>query len=119
MTMFKIFVPVLMVASMASAEASGFDCEAPKLPERSTSNEGVRRVQKQVRIWHRCYKAQAASGQVTADAERMRAEVDSDIVRWLENTRATSRSHAGPLGSIERERRTFLRESPRTTPILR
>ncbi|WP_147373876.1 hypothetical protein [Massilia cavernae] len=110
--MFKILVPVLMAASMASAAASSFDCVPPELPERSISNESVRRVQKKIKVWHRCYASHLVNGHASPDAEKLNLEVDLSVRKWLENTRVCSRNRADILASIERDRRTFLRESP-------
>jgi hypothetical protein len=119
MTMSKILVSVLMTAGIASAQASSFDCIAPELPERSMSNESVRRAQKQIRQWRNCYASFNAGGRFEGDAARLNVEVDINIQRWLDNTRAHSRGYADILSSIERDRRTFLRDSPRTYQILR
>ena len=119
MTMFKIFVPVLMVAIMAPAAASSFDCVQPELPARSTSNESVRRVQKKIKVWDNCFAGHTVNGYAAPDAEKLNLEVHASVRAWLENTRAYSRGHAEILAGIERDRRTFLRESPRTQQALR
>ena len=104
-----LLAPLLLAAGMAPALASGFDCVQPSLPERSTTNESVRRVQKQIRAWYACYSDFAATGQATRDAERVGAEVDADIGRWLENTRAYSKQNRSHLAHFERERSKSLR----------
>lgn len=104
-----LLAPLLLTAGMAPALASSFDCVQPSLPERSTTNESVRRVQKQVRAWYACYSDFAATGETTRDAERVAADVDADIGRWLENTRAYSKQNRSYLAHFEAQRSKSLR----------
>ena len=96
---------------VAPAMASSFDCVAPELPERSVTRESVHRVQKQIKTWRACYADQEASGNATADAQKLNAEVDADIQKWMDGTRLSSRNSASSavLAQIERERIHYLR----------
>ena len=102
-----------LALALASAPvmASSFDCVAPELPERSVTREGVHRVQKQIKTWRACYAGQEASGNATADAQKVNAEVDADIQKWMDGTRLSSRGSASSavLAQIEQERIRYLR----------
>lgn len=108
----RLTLATLMLASAAApALASSFDCVAPEFPHRSITSEGVHRVQKQIKSWRDCYASQEAAGQVTADAQKLNAEVDADIQKWIDATRAASRNStsAAVLAHIENERARYLR----------
>ena len=112
MKAFLTLVTVVLAAATAPVLASGFDCVAPEFPHKSTSNESVRRVQKQINSWRTCYAEQGAVGHTPQDAQKLNAEVDAGIQKWLEATRAaTGRNSvsAGTLAMIERERTDYLR----------
>lgn len=105
-------VTVVLALATAPVLASGFDCVAPEFPQKSTSNEGVRRVQKQINSWRTCYAGQDAVGHATQDAQKLNAEVDAGIQKWIDATRAASARSAvspGTLAAIERERTDYLR----------
>lgn len=102
----------LLATCAAPALASGFDCIAPEFPQRSTSNESARRVQKQVKLWRACYAGHDLAGQANADAQKLNAEVETGLQNWMDATRlASSRSGANEatLAHIERERTLYLR----------
>lgn len=102
----------LMLASAAApAQATSFDCVAPDLPDRSITNQGVQRVQKKIKTWRDCYASQEAAGHVTADAQKLNAEVDAGIQKWIDATRAVSRNPASAavIAHIEHERARYLR----------
>lgn len=104
-------VPFVLALAAAPAMASSFDCVAPELPDRSVTREGVHRVQKQIRTWRACYADQEASGNATTDAQKLNAEVDADIQKWMDGTRLASRNPASSavLAQIEQERMRYMR----------
>ncbi|NML61245.1 hypothetical protein HHL21_09165 [Massilia sp. RP-1-19] len=102
----------MLALADAPALASGFDCVAPEFPQKSTSNESVRRVQKKINSWRACYAEQGAVGPATQDAQKLNAEVDAGLQKWIDATRAASGRNsvsAGTLATIERERTDYLR----------
>lgn len=101
----------LMLALAAPAQATSFDCVALELPDRSITNQGVHRVQKKIKTWRDCYARQEAAGHVTADAQKLNAEVDADIQKWIDATRAVLRNpaNAAVIAHIEHERARYLR----------
>lgn len=112
MNLFPTLVAAVLAAATAPALASGFDCVAPEFPQKSTSNEGVRKVQKKINSWRACYAEQDAVGHATQDAQKLNAEVDAGIQKWLDATRAANGRNAvsaGTLLTIERERTDYLR----------
>jgi hypothetical protein len=106
-----VLVRLALTLAAAPAMASSFDCVAPDLPERSVTREGVHRVQKQIKTWRACYAGQEAAGNATADAQKLNAEIDADIQKWMDGTRLASRSSASSavLAQIEQERMRYLR----------
>lgn len=103
---------VVLATCAGPVLASGFDCVAPEFPQRSTSKESVRRVQKQVKSWRACYAGQDLAGQTNADAQKLNAEVETALERWMEATRSASARNAANLATlahIERERTLYLR----------
>jgi hypothetical protein len=89
-----------------SATAASFDCPVPAFPSVSTSSEGVRRVERQVKAWRTCYEANRAEHK-RIEVTRMNDEVDAALEKWLASTRYYSRSMAvgaGTLSRIERDR---------------
>ena len=112
MNLFPTLVAVLLAAATGPALASSFDCVPPEFPQKSTSNESLRRVQKQINSWRACYAEQGAVGHTPHDAQKLNAEVDAGIQKWIDATRAaTGRNSvsAGTLAAIERERTDYLR----------
>ena len=99
-----------LACASAPALASSFDCVAPDIPSRSVTREGVHRVQKQIKHWRACYAVQDASGQVGADAQKLDAQVDADIQKWMDATRSASSNpaNAAVLAHIERERIRYM-----------
>ena len=100
------------LALVAVALASGFDCVQPEFPQRSNSTDSVRQVQKQVRSWRTCYAGYGAIRYASQDAQRLNAEVDAGLQRWLDATRATAGRRAVSavaLADVERERLDYLR----------
>jgi hypothetical protein len=83
----KISLPffLLLACLAASAQAASFDCVAPVFPDHSTSNEGVRRIEKQVRQWRACNVAHRSE---SVDVDRLNAEVDASLAKWIAATRA-------------------------------
>jgi len=100
----------MLVCASAPALASSFDCIAPEIPSRSVTREGVHRVQKQIKTWRACYAGQEASGRAGSDAQRLDAEVDAEIQKWMDATRLASSSpaNAAVLAHIERERIRYM-----------
>jgi hypothetical protein len=80
---------LLLCAIAVQAQAASFDCVAPVFPPVSTSSEGVRRVEKQVRQWRACTEAHRAQMGLM-EVERLRAEVDLGLAKWIASTRAYS-----------------------------
>lgn len=115
MNVFLTLARVVLAAATAPALAASFDCVQPDFPQKSTSNESVRRVHKQINSWRACYAEQGAVGQATQDAQKLNAEVDAGIQKWIDATRAATRRNsvsAGTLATIERERADYLRSVP-------
>lgn len=112
MKVFLALVAVALASCAAPVLASGFDCVPPEFPQRSTSAENVRQVQKQIRSWRTCYVGHGAIGYATQDAQKLNAEVDAALQKWLDATRASAGRHAvaaAALADIERERTDYLR----------
>ena len=85
---------LMLAFNAASAQAASFDCVAPDFPAQSTSSEGVRRVEKQVRQWRAC-KASHRLEMSSAEVERLSTEVDTRLAKWIASTRAYSNGHSG------------------------
>ncbi len=83
----------MLAFGAGSAQAVSFDCVAPEFPAQSTSEEGVRRVEKQVRQWRAC-KAAHRTEMGSADVERINTEVDAGLAKWIASTRASSNGQA-------------------------
>ena len=84
---------VMLAFGSAPAQAASFDCVEPDFPAQSTSSEGVRRVEKQVRQWRAC-KASHRSEMGSAEVERLSTEVDARLAKWIASTRAYSNRQA-------------------------
>lgn len=76
-----------LLAGAAPAQAASFDCVAPVFPAHSTSKEGVRRIEKQVRQWRACNAAHR-SGVEAVQVDRLNTEVDAGLAKWIAATRA-------------------------------
>ena len=92
--------------AFASTEEPVYDCVAPEIPGYSTSNEGVRRVEKLVREWRACNVERAA----LIDAARLvklNEDVDLKLEKWLLATRGYASGqieHQTTLTRIERDK---------------
>lgn len=95
---------LLLVAGAGTAQAAGFDCVAPVFPEHSTSQEGVRRVERQVRAWRACTSAYRASAE-SVQVDRLNGEVDASLAKWIAATRSYSNGHSqNMLTEMERQK---------------
>lgn len=114
----SLFIFLILVFGAGSAQAASFDCVAPVFPDHSTSKEGVRRVEKQVREWRACSAAQRASAK-SVQVDRLNTEVDANLSKWITATRAYSHgSSRNALTQMERERveyGTWMRGSSQST----
>jgi hypothetical protein len=102
----SLTVILACVLGAGQAQAASFDCVAPVFPAQSTSKEGVRRVEKAVRQWRACKAAHAAEP-ATVDVDRLDAEVDASLAKWLAATRAYSSGQfngQAVLAQFEREK---------------
>lgn len=102
----------LLVTCAPPVLASGFDCVAPEFPQRSSSTESARRIQKQVQSWRSCYSGYEVSGTANADAQKLNAQVETELEKWIAATRLASGrnpANAAVLSHIERERTYYLR----------
>ena len=89
----------VLACGAASAQAATFDCVAPVFPDHSTSNEGVHRVDKQVKQWRDCYQAYLATP-AAADVSQRNAEVESQRARWIASTQGYSNGQAVSQDSL-------------------
>lgn len=85
---------LVLAFGAAPARSASFDCVAPEFPAQSTSAEGVRRVEKQVRQWRACKAAHRAE-MGSAEVERLNAEVDVKLAKWIASTRAHASGQGG------------------------
>lgn len=83
----SLSICLLLLACANTAQAASFDCVAPVFPAHSTSKEGVRRIEKQVRQWRAC-NATHRSGMVAVQVDRLNTEVEAGMVKWIAATRA-------------------------------
>lgn len=107
----KTSLPLLLVLAGAavSAQAASYDCVAPVFPDHSTSNEGVRRIEKQVKQWRACKDSQRAEMD-TLEAERLNAEVEASLGKWIAATRAYSKGQfkgGNTLTQMERDKTDY------------
>jgi hypothetical protein len=101
-TLLSIFL--LFVVGAGTAQAASFDCVAPVFPEYSTSKEGVRRIERQVREWRACNAAHRAGGE-SVQVDRLNSEVDANLAKWITATRAYSNGNShNMLTEMEREK---------------
>lgn len=92
--------------AFASAEEPVYDCVAPEFPGYSTSNEGVRRVEKLVREWRACNVERAALIDA-AKLVKLNEDVDLKLEKWLLATRgyvSGQVEHQTMLTRIERDK---------------
>lgn len=105
----KVLTLVALFASagaMASPQEPVYDCVAPEFPSYSTSNEGVRRVEKQVRQWRACNVERAALIDA-AKLVKLNEDVDLRLEKWLLATRGYASGqveHQKTLTRIERDK---------------
>lgn len=100
---------LVLACAAASAQAASYDCVAPVFPDHSTSNEGVRRIEKQVKQWRACKDSQRAEMD-TLEAERLNAEVEASLGKWINATRAYSKGQLngrGTLTQMERDKADY------------
>ncbi len=88
-----------LACGASSAQAATFDCVAPVFPDHSTSNEGVRRVDKQVKQWRACYQAYLATP-AAADVSQRSADVEANRARWIASTQRYSNGQAVSQDSL-------------------
>ena len=101
-TTLSIFL--VFVAGAGSAQAASFDCVAPDFPVHSTSSEGVRRIERQVREWRTCTAAHRAGGEAV-QVDRLNSEVDANLAKWIAATRSYSNGHSdNMLTEMERQK---------------
>lgn len=76
----------VLACAATSVRAASFDCVAPVFPDHSTTSDGVRRVEKDVRQWRACNAAHR--GQVdTLEVDRIKADVELSLHKWIVSTR--------------------------------
>jgi hypothetical protein len=88
----------------ASAQVAPFDCVAPVFPDHANSNEGVRRIDKQVKKWRACYQAYSAQPDAP-DMSRLDAEVDANYSKWARSTQGYSNGQATSQDAMSRTER--------------
>jgi hypothetical protein len=104
----KTSLPVFLFLVFAAApvQAASFDCVAPVFPGHSTSSDGVRKIEKEVRQWRACNAAhRSRTGAVEVD--RLNTEVDASLAKWIAATRAYSNGQFNShdkLTEMEREK---------------
>lgn len=97
----------LLLSTGAAAHAGAAECALPLLPAQSVSDEGVRRVEKQVLEFRKCQAQQPGD----AASARAAAGVESAYAKWAANTRMVARGQlAGSMtqSSMERDQREHL-----------
>ena len=102
----KFILPVFFVLACGSAsvQAATFDCVAPVFPDHSNSNEGVRRIDKQVKKWRLCYQAYSAQADAP-DMSALNAEVDANLARWTASTQGYSNGQGASQDNLTRTER--------------
>jgi hypothetical protein len=90
---------LVLACASASAQAASYDCVAPVFPDHSTSNEGVRRIEKQVKQWRACKDSHRAEMD-TLEADRLNAEVEANLGKWIAATRAYSKGQFNGRGTL-------------------
>ncbi|MES2320072.1 MAG: hypothetical protein V4631_21555 [Pseudomonadota bacterium] len=115
----KITLSILFVLACCatSVQAATFDCVAPVFPGNSTSNEGVRRVEKQVKKWRACYDAYRVTPGAT-DVSKLDAEVNANLAKWTAATRAYSNGQGNSQNIANRAENT-MPVSPRAAALER
>ncbi len=105
MPLVRFIVPLAFGACVLSAQAASFDCVAPVFPHFSSTGEGARRVDKQVKSWRKCH-AEYRTEQNWVEVARMNAEVEAGFEKWLAATRlywARQSATAQGMSRLERE----------------
>jgi hypothetical protein len=90
-----------LACGAASAQVAPFNCVAPVFPDHSNSNEGVRRVDKQVKKWRACYQAYRAQPDAP-DMSTLDAEVDANHARWVRATQGYSNGQGTTQDAMSR-----------------
>lgn len=104
----------LLLSIGASGHAAAAACSAPLFPAQSVSDEGVRRVEKQVVQFRKCQAQQPAD----AASARASADVEAGYAKWAAATSVYAKGQlAGSLAqsSMERDQREHL--ASRTAPM--
>lgn len=103
-----LFPALALLLTVGAAQAAHGHCAIPVFPLHSTSDEGVRRVERQVNQWRQCQAARAAV-QDPAVAAQQDIDLDAAIQKWASATRLHAHgrlsgrfSHAA-LGRAPRE----------------
>lgn len=93
---------MLFAGAAFANELPPLPCEAPEIPEVSTSSDAVRRVEKGIAVWKQCAAAYQASNPTDAGLAQVQQAYD-DIVerrnRWIA---ATNRYHSTQLAGRTR-----------------
>jgi hypothetical protein len=102
----KFILPVFFVLACGSAsvQAATSECVAPVFPDHSTSTEGARRVDKQVKKWRACFQAHSAKAGAP-DLSKLNAEVDAKLAAWTASTQAYSNGQAASQENVDRNER--------------
>lgn len=103
----SVLAIALLLSLGAAGHAAAAECAAPVFPAQSVSDEGARRVHKQVVQFRKC------QAQLPGDAASARraADVEAGFAKWAANTRMYARGQlAGSVAqsSIERDQREHL-----------
>lgn len=97
---------LVLACGATSVQAASFDCVAPVFPDHSTSREGVRRIEKQLKQWRACTVAHRSQGD-TLEVDRLNVEVETNLGKWMASTRAYSNGQfngQNALSQIERDK---------------
>ena len=101
---FSLPMCFVLVCSAASAQAATFDCVAPVFPDHSNSNEGVRRIEKQLKQWRTCYQAYGTQ-EGAMDMSALNADVEARQAKWSASTLGYSNGQAASQGNLTRVER--------------
>ncbi|MES2016258.1 MAG: hypothetical protein V4484_07150 [Pseudomonadota bacterium] len=96
----------VLACATTSSQAASFDCVVPVFPDHSRSNDGVRRIEKEITLWRACNAAHRGQAR-TLEVDRLKADVELNLARWIASTRIYSGRqqqvlHA--LNQIERDK---------------
>jgi opacity protein-like surface antigen len=107
---------MVLIASFAGS-AQAADCVQPVFPSQSTSDEGARRVEKQVVQFRKC-QAELASKQDAALTDRQNAQMEAGYAKWAAATRSYSNGQlAGSAVQSSAERDQSAHLASRHTPM--